>query len=64
MFKASDWVGRKFRCTATGEVVELTEDMVYPRAFIAVGKSAIDLGDGYYARWIGAIDEITEGKDD
>lgn len=60
MFKSENWVGRKFRCNETGEVVELTEEMVHPRAFIGIGKGAIDLGDGYYSRRLGSIEELKE----
>lgn len=62
MFKKSDWVGRKFKCLETGTEVVLTEDIVYPRAFIGIGKGAIDLGDGYYSRSVGSIVEIKEKK--
>lgn len=60
MFKSEDWIGRKFRCNETGDVVELTEEMVRPRAFISVGNGAIDLGDGYYSRRLGSIEELKE----
>lgn len=57
-FNKSDWIGRKFICNQTQTVVELTEENVRPRAFISVGKGAIDLGDGYYSRRIGDIKEV------
>jgi hypothetical protein len=41
-------------------VVVLTEEMVRPRAFIGVGNGAIDLGDGYYSRRVGNVEEIKE----
>lgn len=56
------WVGRKIICHDTGTVVELTDEMVQPRAFIPVGKGAVDLGDGFYARWLGKVRPI-EGLD-
>lgn len=59
-FDKSDWVGRKFQCTQTGVVVTLTEDIVFPRAFIGVGNGAIDLGDGFYSRRVGSIVELKE----
>jgi hypothetical protein len=52
------WIGRKYRCNDTGIVVELTDDIVFPRAFIGVGNGAIDLGDGYYSRRIGNVEEV------
>lgn len=59
-FDKSKWVGKTFVCKDTSRKVTLTEDMVYPRAFIGIGNGAIDLGDGYYARWIGNIVEVTD----
>lgn len=56
-FNKESWIGRTFICTDTGIEVTLTEDMVHPRAFIRVGNGAIDLGDGYYMRVIGNIEE-------
>lgn len=58
MFKASNWIGRKWRCNDTGVIVELTAEMVRARAFIAIGDGAIDLGDGYYSRRLGNIEEL------
>lgn len=58
MFKASDWIGRKWRCKETGVVVELTKEMVHRGAFIGVGNGAIDLGDGFYSRRVGHIEEL------
>lgn len=57
---AANWLGRKFRCEETGEVVELTIDNVRPRAYISVGNGAIDLGDGYYSRRLGKVEEVKE----
>lgn len=54
----SNWLGRKFKCPETGEVVKLTADMIHPRAFIPVGKGAIDLGDGFYSRTVGGVFEV------
>lgn len=56
-FKAT-WIGRKYKCKDTGVIVELTEEMVWPRAFIQIGDGAIDLGDGFYSRRLGNIEEI------
>lgn len=52
-FDKAKWVGRRFRCEATGEVLVLTEENVKPRAFLAFGECFIDLGDGYYTRSAG-----------
>lgn len=60
---AAKWVGRSFRCNASGEVVTLTLDQCTPRAFISVGEGAIDLGDGFYSRRLGDITEL-EASDD
>lgn len=62
-FKSEDWVGRRFQCGETGVVVTLTEDMVRPRAFIGIGKGAIDLGDGFYSRRVGDVIEL-KGDDE
>lgn len=56
------WVGRKFQCEKTGVIVALTDDIVFPRAFIAVGEGSIDLGDGFYSRRIGNIEEVKDGN--
>lgn len=62
-FDKSKWVGRTFRCNETGTERTLTEDMVYARAFIGIGKGAIDLGDGYYCRWLGDVSEVKEAEE-
>jgi len=54
------WIGRSFRCSDTGITVTLTDDNVYPRAFICVGNGFIDLGDGVYCRYGGNIQEIKD----
>jgi len=59
MFNNSKWIGRSFKCMDTGIVVTLTIETVAPRAFIIVGNGAIDLGDGFYSRSIGNIEEVT-----
>lgn len=60
MFDKSKWIGRKFKCLDTGVVVTLTEDVVFPRAFIGIGNGAIDLGDGFYSRRLGRIVEVED----
>lgn len=59
-FKSENWVGRSFQCMETGVIVTLTDEMVQPRAFIAIGNGAIDLGDGFYSRRVGNIIELKE----
>lgn len=56
-FKAL-WSGRKFKCLETEEVVTITDDMAHPRAFIKVGNGAVDLGDGFYSRRVGKVEEV------
>ena len=63
MFKSENWIGRKFRCNKTGVVVELTEELVHPRAFISVGNGSIDLGDGFYSRRVGDVIELKEDNE-
>ncbi len=54
----SRWLGRSFRCLETGQVVTLTSDLIHPRALIPIGNGAIDLGDGFYSRKVGKIEEV------
>ena len=58
VFRPEVWIGRKFRCKLTGEVLELTKDNVHPKAFLSFGECSIDLGDGYYTRTNGSFEEI------
>ena len=60
VFRPEAWIGRKFRCNVTGEVLELTKDNVRPKAFLSFGECSIDLGDGYYTRTNGSFEEIKE----
>lgn len=60
VFRPEAWIGRKFRCKLTGEVLELTKDNVHPKAFLSFGECFIDLGDGYYSRAGGSFEEIKE----
>lgn len=62
-FKKSDWVGRSFRCKETGEVFIIPEE-VRPKYFFSFGNCMIDVGDGFYARFGGPIEEIFEESDD
>ena len=60
VFRPEVWIGRKFRCKSTGQVLELTKENVLPRAFLSFGESFIDLGDGYYRRAGGSFEEVKE----
>ena len=53
------WAGRTFRCKKTGVEFTIPEDVHY-RQFFAFGDSFIDLGDGYYWRAGGDIEEVKE----
>ena len=51
------WVGRKFKCVKTGEVLTIPDTITYG-SFFEFGESFIDVGDGYYSRFGGEIEEI------
>ena len=53
------WAGRKFRCKATGEEFTIPAD-VYYKAYYTFGNSSVDVGDGYYCRIGGDIEEVKE----
>lgn len=53
------WAGRQFRCKKTGSVFKIPNS-VTPKDFYGVGDGFIDVGDGYYCRFGGAIEEIEE----
>lgn len=58
------WAGRTFKCTETGEVVTIPEN-VRPRDFFKVGECFVDVGDGYYSRYGGlSLIETTNGDND
>lgn len=57
-FDKTKWVGRKFKCKKTGEILVLTEQNVHPERFLSFGDCFVDLGDGYYARFGGEFEEI------
>ena len=53
------WVGRKFRCTKTGEEFTIPED-VYETAFYKIGEGYVDTGRlNFYSRFSG-VQEIKE----
>ena len=58
-FNKSSWVGRKFLCKDTGETLTIPEN-VHAKCFYDFGECFVDVGDGYYARFGGDIEEITE----
>lgn len=51
------WVGRTFRCKKTGVEFTIPEDVFY-KQFFSFGDSFIDVGDGYYSRVGGDIEEV------
>lgn len=51
------WVGRRFKCVKTGEILEIPETVTY-RSFFEFGECFIDVGDGYYSRFGGEIEEL------
>ena len=53
------WAGCKFRCEETGEEVVIPSDVQY-RQFFKVGNGFVDVGDGYYSRFGGKIEEIKD----
>ena len=55
---ATLWVGRQFRCKKTGITLTIPED-VGPKDYFGFGEWCfVDVGDGYYARFGGDIEEI------
>lgn len=57
------WVGRTFRCKTTGVKFTIPDD-VRPKVFYSFGESYIDVGDGYYSRVGGYVEEITDEHKD
>jgi hypothetical protein len=56
-FDNAAWVGRRFLCKTTGEILVIPED-VRARQFYSFGDCFVDVGDGFYARFGGAIMEL------
>ena len=56
-FDRKEWAGRIFKCTKTGEVFVIPDD-VRARDFFSFGESFVDVGDGWYARFGGYPVEI------
>lgn len=52
-----EWAGRRFRCKSTGLVLIIPKKVRY-KDYFAWGNSSIDVGDGYYARYGGDVEEI------
>lgn len=52
-----NWAGRVFVCNDTGEKFTIPDD-VKPKDFFVIGNGFIDVGDGYYCRWGGNIEEV------
>lgn len=59
MFKEK-MIGRVFYCKETGVELVITEENCHRGAFLAVGKGAVDLGDGGYMRLVGNVSERDE----
>lgn len=53
----SKWAGRKFKCEETEEEFVIPEN-VERRQFFKVGNGFVDVGDGYYCRFGGKIEEV------
>ena len=60
-WKASDWIGRTFRCKDTGETLTIPED-VHEAQFFSFGDCFVDVGRGYYARFGGNIEEVKDER--
>lgn len=54
-----DWIARRFKCLETGEVFQIPDD-VYYNQFFKVGNGFIDVGNEYYCRFGGKIQEIVD----
>ena len=52
------WKGRQFKCTLTGEILVIPDD-VRPGQFFSFGECFIDIGNEYYCRGGGHFTEIT-----
>lgn len=56
-FRAA-WVGRRFRCRNTGEILIIPED-VRECDFFSFGDCFVDVGRWpHYSRWGGNMDEL------
>lgn len=58
-FNPELWIGRKFKCSTTDEILTIPSD-VNARRFFSFGDCFIDVGDGYYYRSGGHYVEITD----
>lgn len=52
------WAGRTFKCKDTEETFTIPED-VYFKEFYSFGNCFVDVGNEYYARFGGNIEEIS-----
>ena len=57
-FNPANWIGRKFKCSTTDEVITIPSD-VRTKQFFSFGDCFIDVGDGYYYCSGGHYVEIT-----
>jgi len=55
----SKWAGHKFKCLETGEVFQIPDDVNYNQ-FFKVGSGFIDVGNEYYCRFGGKIQEVVD----
>lgn len=52
------WVGRKFKCIETGEIL-IIPDNVYQTQFFSFGNCFVDVGrEGCYSRFGGNFEEV------
>ena len=58
-FDKYKWVGRKFKCKKTGEILVIPGD-VRPKQFFSFGECYVDVGDGFYARFGVDLGELEE----
>ncbi len=53
------YAGKTFKCTATGHTKTIEECQCFPKSFIVIGDSALDMGvPGSYHRMIGNLVEV------
>lgn len=57
-FNPENWIGRKFKCSTTDEIL-ITPSDVRVKQFFSFGECFIDVGDGVYYRAGGHYVEIT-----
>jgi hypothetical protein len=58
-FRAEEWAGKQFKCTETGEILTIPAD-VRPKSFYQFGNCFVDVGDGYYSRMGGNLQQLED----